>query len=251
MELLEITADNIGTEHICCAIGANADARQCAETKKAWMKAAFAEGYRFVRLNAQGKALIETVPAENAWAPIDAEGWLFIDCFWVSGKFKGQGVATRLLAEAEARARAEGRKGLVALSAEKKRPFLSDPGFYRHKGFVVADETAPWFVLYSLPFNDETPLPKFRKNSNKIELNPDGVTVLYSNHCPHTEKSAAFLGTVAAREGVPFTAKKLAGKQEAQNAPSPFTTWSMFYKGEFVTNEIFSEQKFLRFLEGV
>ena len=37
--------------------------------------------------------------------------------------------------------------------------------------------------------------------------------------------------------------------KEAQNSPSPFTTYSIFYKGSFVTNEILSEKKFIKFLD--
>lgn len=34
-----------------------------------------------------------------------------------------------------------------------------------------------------------------------------------------------------------------------QNAPAPFTTYSFFHDGMFVTNEIFSASKFVKFLE--
>lgn len=35
---------------------------------------------------------------------------------------------------------------------------------------------------------------------------------------------------------------------DAQNAPSPFTTFSLFYDGQFVTHEILSEKKFDKIL---
>ncbi|MGO0807128.1 YoaP domain-containing protein, partial [Clostridioides difficile] len=37
--------------------------------------------------------------------------------------------------------------------------------------------------------------------------------------------------------------------KEAQNAPAPFTTYSLFFNGEFVTNEILSEKKIEKFLD--
>ncbi|MFR2645144.1 MAG: YoaP domain-containing protein [Blautia coccoides] len=37
-------------------------------------------------------------------------------------------------------------------------------------------------------------------------------------------------------------------KDQAQNAPSPFTTYSLFYNGTFLTNEILSEKKFEKIL---
>ena len=36
--------------------------------------------------------------------------------------------------------------------------------------------------------------------------------------------------------------------EEAQNAPSPFTTFSLFYDGQLVTHEILSEKKFDKIL---
>ena len=33
----------------------------------------------------------KATPAEYAWIPIEAEGYMYIDCMWVSGSFKGHG----------------------------------------------------------------------------------------------------------------------------------------------------------------
>jgi len=48
---------------------------------------------------------------------------------------------------------------------------------------------------------------------------------------------------------VNFTLKKITSLKEAQNAPSPFTTYSLFINGKFETNEILPEKKFLKILE--
>jgi hypothetical protein len=37
-------------------------------------------------------------------------------------------------------------------------------------------------------------------------------------------------------------------RENAQNAPSPFTTFFLFYDGQFVTHEILSEKKFDKIL---
>ena len=44
---------------------------------------------RFMR-----ECFIEYIPAENAWVPINADGYMYIDCLWVSGSFKGKGYST-------------------------------------------------------------------------------------------------------------------------------------------------------------
>lgn len=249
MNIVEINADNIEKQHICCAIGSNAQARASAASKKDWMAGRFAEGYRFFRLDAQGKAFIETTPAQNAWAPITADGWFFIDCFWVAGALKGQGVAARLLQTAMRDAEARGGVGLVALAGSKKQPFLSDGDFYRHKGFVLADEAPPFYQLLALPFGENVTMPRFNKCVENSVKSNGGVQIRYTRHCPHTARYTQLLQPVAEELGVPFEAAEYTSVQAAQNAPCPFTTYAFYYNGQFVTNEIFSPGKIRKFLE--
>ena len=37
------------------------------------------------RTTERGKCSIEYIPAENAWVPIAADGYLYINCLWGSG----------------------------------------------------------------------------------------------------------------------------------------------------------------------
>ena len=45
-----------------------------------------------------------------------------------------------------------------------------------------------------------------------------------------------------------FKAVHIQRREEARNAPPPFTTFSLFYEGEFITHEILSEKKFKKIL---
>ena len=89
MELIRITHENIGKEHICCAISNEKDCQVA--SKKAWLRDRLDEGLVFLKGNVRGKCFIEYIPAEYAWTPIEADGYMFIDCLWVSGQFKGLG----------------------------------------------------------------------------------------------------------------------------------------------------------------
>ena len=135
MDYIQITKDNIEKEHICCAMSGKQSVM-----KKEWLKQRFAEGLVFYRSTERGKCFIEYIPAENAWVPIQADGYVYIDCLWVSGSLKGHGYANELLQQCVQDAKGQGRKGLCILSAEgRKREFLSDPKFMAYKGFAVAD----------------------------------------------------------------------------------------------------------------
>ena len=95
MEYIRVTKDNLEKEHICCAISNNRDAQ--VSSKKAWLADRFDEGLVFLKSVERGKCFIEYLPAEYAWVPINADGYMYIDCLWVSGSFKGHGYSTELL----------------------------------------------------------------------------------------------------------------------------------------------------------
>ena len=78
MNYIRITKDNIDKEHICCAMSNKQSA-----AKKEWLKQRFEEGLVFYRSEERGKCFIEYIPAEYAWVPIEAAGYLYIlpvDC---------------------------------------------------------------------------------------------------------------------------------------------------------------------------
>ena len=102
MDYIQITKENIDKEHICCAMSGKQSL-----AKKEWLKQRFAEGLVFYRSVERGKCFIEYIPAENAWVPITADGWLYINCLWVSGSMKGHGCSNDLLEKCLSDARAQ------------------------------------------------------------------------------------------------------------------------------------------------
>lgn len=245
MELKRVNLDNLETEHICCAI-TEKKGEPCVPSKKQWLRQRMEEGLVFLKLDVRGKVFIEYLPAEAAWAPIEAPDYLYIDCFWVSGKYKGQGYGNALLAACIADGKAKGKKGLVVLSSKKKMAFLSEPGYLKHKGFAVADTCDPYYELLYLPFEETAAVPKFRNCVKEAAVPDKGWVLYYTNQCPHTAKYVPVLADVAAEQGIELKTIKIESREEAQNAPNPFTTYAMFRDGAFVTNEILSEKSFLK-----
>lgn len=248
MELFDITRDNLDTWDICCA-NAKVKGDYRAESKKTWMKERFDDGLVFKRLNARGKVFIEYIPAENAWCPINAPGYMFINCFWVSGQFKGQGYGNKLLETCIADSKAKEKKGLAVLSSKKKMPFLSDPKYLAYKGFKVCDTANPYYELLYLPFENDADKPTFKDCCKNGTINEEGIVLYYTNQCPHTEKYALLVESIAHDNGADFKLCKITSKEQAQNAPAPFTTYSLFVDGTLVTNEILSEAKFLKLIK--
>ncbi len=241
MNYIRITKDNIDHEHICCAMSGKQSVM-----KKEWMKRQFDDGLVFYRSCERGKCFIEYIPAENAWIPIEADGYIYIDCLWVSGSMKGHGYSNDLLAECERDARAQGRKGLCILSSDgRKKEFLSDPKYLAHKGFRLADSSDCGITLLYLPFDDSAEPPKFKECARHPQVNEDGFLLYYTDQCPFTYYWVPKVADAAKEHGVPLKIIRINDKQTAQNTPSPVTTYALFRNGKFVTHAIQSDKKFL------
>ena len=114
MEYIRVTKENLEQEHICCAISNNKDVQ--VSSKKAWLAERFDEGLVFLKSVERGKCFIEYIPAENAWNPIVADNYMYIDCLWVSGSFKGHGYSNDLLDECIRDSKEKGKIGLFRRS---------------------------------------------------------------------------------------------------------------------------------------
>lgn len=242
MNYVRLTKDNLDSEHICCAISSNTDPQVA--SKKAWLRERMSEGLVFLKAEERGKCFIEYMPAEYAWVPIDADGYLHINCFWVSGGFKGHGYANDLLGRCVKDAKEQGKWGITVISSPKKQPFLSDPKYLAYKGFITADKAEPFFTLMYLPIVDDAPRPCFRSQVKSPQIEERGFVLYWTAGCPYTAKYVPLIEKTAALLGVPFKSVKLDNLEKVKNAPAAWTNYALFYEGKFITNEILSEKKF-------
>ena len=246
MEYIQVTKENIEKEHICCAISNNKDVQVI--SKKAWLTEHFEEGLVFLKSVERGKCFIEYLPAENSWNPIEAEGYMYIDCLWVAGSFKGNGYSTDLLNACIEDSKNKGKKGLCILAAAKKKPFLADPKFLKYKGFRVCDEAENGIQLWCLPFDEDAALPKLKECAKKPHIDESGYVLYYTNQCPFNAKYVPVLEELAKEQNVEFKAIHIDTKEMAQSAPTPITTYALFCDGEYLTNEQMNDKRFLKLL---
>ncbi len=244
MEYIRVTAENLEKEHICCAISNNNDVQ--VSSKKAWLADRFDEGLVFLKSTERGKCFIEYIPAENAWNPIEAGGYTYIDCLWVSGSFKGHGYADDLLSMCTEDSKQKGKKGLCILCAAKKKPFLADPKFLQYKGFRVCDESDNGIQLWYLPFSPDAEKPGLRDCAKHPHVDESGYVLYYTSQCPFNAKYVPLVEQAAREHHIPFRAIHIETKEEAQAAPTPITTYALFYGGEYLTNEQMNDAKFLK-----
>lgn len=247
MDYIQVTKENIENEHICCAISNNKDVQ--VSSKKEWMEKCFDDGLVFLKSTERGKCFIEYIPAENAWAPIVAPNYTYVDCLWVSGSFKGHGYSNDLLTQCIEDSKAKGKIGLCILSSAKKRPFLADPKYLAYKGFKVADVSDNGINLMYLPFEENAKVPRFTESAKHPHIDEMGYVLYYTNQCPFNGKYVPILEETAKENNIPFKAYKIESKEQAQNAPTPCTTYALFKDGEFLTNEQQNDQRFLKLVQ--
>ncbi len=244
MEYIQVTEENLENEHICCAISNNKDIQVA--SKKAWLKDRFKEGLVFLKSKERAKCFIEYLPAEYAWNPIEAKNYIYIDCLWVSGSFKGHGYSSDLLETCTKDSQAKKKTGLCILSSAKKKPFLSDPGFLKHKGFAVCDEADNGIQLWYLPFQPDAVKPRFKPCARHPHVKETGYVLYYTSQCPFNAKYVPVVEQTAEEHAIPFKAIHLKTRKEAQNAPTPVTTYALFRDGEYLTNEQMNAARFLK-----
>ena len=241
MEIIQLTDITLPNEHIACAIS-DKKCQQGYLNKKNWLQKEFRKGYQFCKFDVRGKAFIEYVPIESSWYPLLGKNFMVINCFWVAGQFKGKGLGRSLLEKCFADA--QSMDGVVAISSDKKRPFMSDPKFLKHFGFEIVDEAPPFFKLWALKFNEKSKTPSIMKSAKKGECEDNsGITAYYSDACPFTDYyTGTRLKEYAAEKNIPLNLHYVKSKTEARKLPIPWFINSVFYKGQFVTIELKSEK---------
>jgi GNAT superfamily N-acetyltransferase len=239
MTYLKLSPENIAEQHICCAFS-DKKAQAGYQGKKDWLMREYGHGYTFEKLDERGKVFIEYVPLEHSWLPIDGKNFMVINCFWVSGKFKKQGHGKELLARCIAAAKEKGMDGIIAVSSDKKRPFMSDPKFFKKQGFEVVDEAPPFFQLYGMRFSEEVAFPQFKPTAKLGRCDDsEGISVYFSDTCPFTDYYIRqHLVNYGKEKGVAVHLHHIGSQADGHAMPIPWIINSIFYNGELVTLEI-------------
>lgn len=85
-----------------------------------------------------------------------------------------------------------------------------------------------------------------RKNPH---IDEQGYVLYYTYQCPFNAKYVPVIENLAKEHGVQFKSIHLQTKEETQNAPTPITTYALFYNGSYVTNEQMNDKRFQKLIE--
>lgn len=244
---IDLTLENIGLEHLCCAI-ADKKHQRGVDIKRAWLKERLAEGHVLRKLYAKGKVFIEYAPLEKAWVPVMGDNYIYIYCLWVSGSFKGQGRGRDLLEYCITDAKKKGRSGVCVISSKKKTPFLSDKTFMEKYGLKVAD-TIGEYELLAMSFDGTK--PRFTDAAKRQSVHGGGLTVYYGMQCPYIPNCIEQIESYCKEHGIPLNLIAVDTLEKAKSVPSVFNNWAVFYNGEFRTVHLLNEGYLKKMLEKI
>lgn len=160
---------------------------------------------------------------------------------------KGHGYSSDLLNYCIEDARQKGYKGVCILSSKgRKKEFLSDYKYLTHKGFKIADESDNGIILMYLPFTEGNP-PEFKECAKHPHINEQGFVLYYTDQCPFTDYWVPRIEEVAKEYNIPLKTIHITIREQAQNLPTPVSTYALFKDGEFLTQGILNEKKFLKY----
>ena len=109
----------------------------------------------------------------------------------------------------------------------------------------MVDQAPPYFELMVLKFNKKAENLSFtsKAQTGKTDFK-EGVCFIYTHQCPFMEEYMTLLSKICEEETIPVKIIQLKSADEVKELGGPFGTYAMYDKGEFVTHELFSENKF-------
>lgn len=216
--------------------------------KVEWVKSQFANGMRYkILLSEKHGALggIEYIPAENAWRPVDAPGYMFIHCIYIMKKdYKGKGYGRQLLDECIDDARKNNMAGVATIA--RKGTWMPKKELFLSAGFESVDKAKPDFELMALKFDPEAPDPEFRGGwDESLENYPGGLTIITSDQCPYTEKAVREISETATAEyGIAPNLVELKDSSDAMCSPCAFGTFCILYENRLIAEHPISNTRF-------
>lgn len=241
-----ITLENLLKEHICCAIS-DKKHQKGIQLKKEWLSEQIQEGHVFRKLDERGKVFIEYADIEKAWVSVLGSNYIYIYCLWVSGKFKNNDHAKKLLEYAIEDAKKKGKSGICVMSSKKKKPFLSDKKFFIHFGFEVIDQNNDYELL-GLKF-DNGEVPQINKIAKTGIIKQKELTIFYSPQCPYIINCIEEIRQYCDENKIEVNLIKVDSIDKAKNIPAIFNNFAVFINGKFETVHLLNKNKLKKLLD--
>jgi len=218
--------------------------------KLEWLKENFSKGLiiKLLYLENEKKCngFIEYIPGEYTYRAVDAKGYMFIHCIWISpNKYKEKGYGSLLVEECLRDARKEDRNGVAVVTSEGT--FMAGRDLFLRNNFKSVAKAKPSYELMIKTIKNG-PLPKFRDWEEQLS-GYKGLNIVFSNQCPWVARSIKELSKIARKKGLELQVNELKNARQAQDAPSIYAVFNLIYNGKLLADHYISSRRFLNIIE--
>ncbi len=241
IKIVDVTPQNVLEETLFCVRDLK---NPVFAIKQKWFDKTYKEGLRIKILKSAEDnpiAFIEYVPAEYAWRPVDASGYMFVHCMYIYSKNdKEKGYGSALVTACEEDALSQNMSGVAVMTS--KGSWITDKRLFEKNGYSECDKRGRYELMVKM-FNGNNPDPKlidWTENNNKYQ----GWHLIYADQCPWHEKSVQALTETAKVAGIILNVKKITTAEEAQNGPSGFGVFSLIHDGKLLEDHYLSQTRF-------
>ncbi len=246
IEIIDTNEDTILDHGFC---GFRDAANEGRKRKTAWLRKRFAEGLKFKVLQVEGldAGMIEYIPGEHAWRPIEAAGYLVIHCIMIDKReFKGRGYGAMLVEDCVADAKAARMAGVAVVTSSGT--WMASPGVFLRCGFECVDTAPPAFELLAKKLR-RGPSPKFRTGwDGMLREYGSGLTILKSDQCPCIAKCTDDILQACKALGICPRVVELRTGSQARKAPSAYGVFNVIFDGQLVAEHPIGGTRFLNIM---
>ena len=246
IEIIDVNAGNVDdVGFFCCR---NKRETEGYQRKLRWLKKRFAEGLRMKTIGSGGRGVIEYIPGEYAWRAVEAKGYMFIHCLWITGSRRNVGCATSLLNECIKDAKAARMKGVAMVTSEGH--FSIGRRFLKKHGFESVGKASPSFELNVLNFGKGGKVEWSGDFDKRIADLGKGLSIFTSDQCPYFFGGIETMVEAADGKGIKTKIIVLKSSSDVRRlSPNPYGTFAAVYNGELLSYYPPGRKPFLKRLE--
>ena len=246
IKIIDTTMENIRDFGVC---GYKSMKKPGYPEKLEWLEQRFKQGLKIKSLVSEKdgcQGMIEYMPGETCWRPINAKGYIVIHCIFLGFKkeYKGKGYGKQLLDTCIKDAKKSNMNGVAVVT--RKGAFMSGKEFFIKQGFEIVDSAPSDFDLLALKFKPNVQSPTFRKDwALRRKQYGKGLVIIRAEQCPYTVKNVNEIVDVAKSEfNIDVKVITLKNAKEAQANPCPFGTFCILYDEEIIAEHPISSTRF-------
>lgn len=245
VQLVNVNAGSVDEYGFFCARNRKEEGYQ---KKRAWLVQRFEEGLQIKILKSEtGNDLgfIEYVPGEYAWRPVEAKGYLFIHCIFITRReHRGLDFGSQLIQACLVDAERTGRNGVAVACSEG--PWIAGKSLFLKNGFQIVDRLGRYELLVNKirPADPPAFIPWEARQSQYR-----GWHLVVAHQCPWHAKACRDLAGTAKERGLELRITEITDAAAAQQSPSGFGVFALLHDGKLLADHYVSKTRFLNILK--